>query len=83
MVEYRYDASVNRVSRIADGVQTIYLSAPIMGLSQLLMEYDTSGQVLADYNNGLGLVRSRQGNTQRFFYSNRLDSTHQLTNPTG
>jgi large repetitive protein len=82
-VEYRYDASGNRVSRIENGVQTNYLSAPMMGLSQVLMEYDPSGQVLADYTYGLGLVRSRQGNTQQFFHSDGLGSTRQLTNPTG
>ncbi len=82
-VEYAYDASGNRVSRIADGVQTNYLTAPMGGLSQVLMEYDPSGQVLADYTYGLGLVRSKRGTTERFFHSDGLGSTRSLSDPMG
>lgn len=81
--QYVYDAFGNRVATINDGVTTNYLTAPIWGLPEVLMEYDASGEVTADYTQGLGLVRSRHDNREGFAHTDGLGSTRVITDNVG
>jgi RHS repeat-associated protein len=81
--QYIYDAFGSRVATIADGVRTNYLTAPIWDLPEVLMEYDTNGQVTADYTQGVGLVRSRRDNKEGFYHTDGLGSTRVITDTVG
>ncbi|MCV3217127.1 polymorphic toxin-type HINT domain-containing protein [Plectonema radiosum NIES-515] len=80
---YIYDAFGNRVASISDGVRTNYLSAPIWDLPEVLMEYGASGQVTADYTQGVGLVRSIRDGKEGFYHTDGLGSTRVITDTVG
>ncbi|MEH2357643.1 hypothetical protein [Nostoc sp.] len=42
------------------------MAAPIWDLPQVLMEYDSAGEITTDYTYGMGLVRSRHDQNQPF-----------------
>lgn len=81
--QYTYDAFGERVTTIVDGVRTNYLSAPIWNLPEVLMEYDKSGQITADYTHGMGTLRSRRDNREVFHHTDGLGSTRALTDVVG
>jgi RHS repeat-associated protein len=81
--KYEYDAFGSRVSSTTDGVKTNYLTAPIWGLPDVLMEYDNAGNITADYTQGLGLVRSRRDGKEGFYHSDGLGSTRIITDNVG
>ncbi|AVH68152.1 polymorphic toxin-type HINT domain-containing protein [Nostoc sp. 'Peltigera membranacea cyanobiont' N6] len=81
--QYIYDAFGSRVASISDGVRTNYLAAPIWDLPQVLMEYDESGQITADYTHGIGLVRSRRDGREGFYHTDGLGSTRLITDNVG
>jgi RHS repeat-associated protein len=81
--QYIYDAFGSRVASINNGVRTNYLAAPIWDLPEVLMEYDSSGQITADYTNGVGLVRSRIGGREGFYHTDGLGSTRMITDTVG
>jgi large repetitive protein len=81
--QYVYDAFGERVAAIDDGVRTNYLSATIWDLPELLMEYDTEGNITADYVQGMGTVRSRRDNREVFHHTDGLGSTRALTDVVG
>lgn len=81
--QYVYDAFGDRVATIAGGTRTNYLSAGIWGLPEVLMEYDTNGNITADYVHGNGTVRSRRDNREVYHHTDGLDSTRALTDTVG
>ncbi|ELS34813.1 MULTISPECIES: polymorphic toxin-type HINT domain-containing protein [Pseudanabaena] len=78
-----YDAFGNRVSSTTNGVKTNYLTAAIWDLPEVLMEYDDDGNVLADYTQGIGLVRSRHDGLEGFYHTDALGSTRVVTDNVG
>jgi RHS repeat-associated protein len=81
--QFVYDAFGKRVATIDQGTRTNYLSASIWGLPEVLMEYDASGNITADYTQGMGTVRSRRDNREVFHHTDGLGSTVALTDTVG
>jgi large repetitive protein len=81
MSQYIYDAMGSRVASITDGVKTNYLIAG--SLPQVVMEYDASGAITADYTQGLGLIRSRRDGREGFYHTDALGSTRVITDNVG
>jgi RHS repeat-associated protein len=81
--QYIYDAFGSIVASISDGVRTNYLAAPIWDLPEVLMEYDSNGQITADYTHGVGLVRARGDGREGFYHSDGLGSTRVITDNVG
>ncbi|WP_414530345.1 hypothetical protein [Nodularia chucula] len=81
--QYIYDAFGSRVASIDNGVRTNYLAAPIWDLPQVLMEYDSAGEITTDYTHGIGLVRSRHDNREGFYHTDGLGSTRLITDNVG
>ncbi|MEI6331349.1 MAG: putative Ig domain-containing protein [Pseudanabaena sp. ELA645] len=78
-----YDAFGNRVSSTTDGVKTNYLAASIWDLPEVLMEYDDNDNILTDYTQGIGLVRSRHDGLEGFYHTDALGSTRVVTDNVG
>ncbi|MEZ2277233.1 MAG: polymorphic toxin-type HINT domain-containing protein [Microcoleus sp.] len=81
--QFVYDAFGSRVAAINNGVRTNYLTAPIWSLPSVLMEYDATGAVKADYTQGLGLVKSSHDNREGFYHTDGLGSTRAITDNVG
>ena len=82
--QFVYDAFGSRVAAINnDGVRTNYLTAPIWSLPEVLMEYDATGAVTADYTQGVGLVKSRHDGREGFAHTDGLGSTRVITDKVG
>ncbi len=81
--QFVYDAFGSRVAAINNGVRTNYLTAPIWSLPEVLMEYDATGAVKADYTQGVGLVRSRHDGREGFSHTDGLGSTRAITDNVG
>lgn len=72
---YSYDAAGNRVSRSVDGAITRFLVDTQSQLPQVLMETTPSGQVIAAYVRGHGLISEQRGGTTSFYAVDGLGST--------
>ncbi|WP_414530917.1 hypothetical protein, partial [Nodularia chucula] len=59
------------------------MAAPIWDLPQVLMEYDSAGEITTDYTHGIGLVRSRHDNREGFYHTDGLGSTRLITDNVG
>ena len=81
--QYVYDAWGDRVATIDNGTRTNYLAASIWGLPEVLMEYDNTGNITADYTQGIGTVRSRRDNREVYHHTDGLGSTRVLTDTVG
>ncbi|NEQ97762.1 MAG: RHS famlily protein, partial [Cyanothece sp. SIO2G6] len=81
-INHEYDGLGDRVSTTVDGTTTYFLSTPDV-ISQVLLEYDDQGQTITDYTYGLGLVRSREDNTESFYHPDALGSTRFTTDTVG
>jgi RHS repeat-associated protein len=81
--QFVYEAFGTRVATVNNGVKTNYLTAPIWGLPEVLMEYDATGAVKADYTQGVGLVRSRHDGREGFAHTDGLGSTRAITDNVG
>ena len=80
---YEYNALGNRIASILDGERTEYLLDPA-GVVDVVGEYDNSGNLLANYVYGLGLVgRSDHTNTAYYYDSDIIGSIVGLTGATG
>lgn len=66
-----------------NGVRTNYLVDPMRGVSQVLIEYDNNGQILAEYTYGLGLIKSDRSDNETYYHTDGLGSTRLLTNTAG
>ncbi len=81
--EYTYDAMGNRTEVKHDGVVTRYVHDPT-GLVDVDAEYDGSGNLIARYTYGIGLVSRSDGSDNRAYYAfDGIGHTRQLTDATG
>ncbi|NES99667.1 MAG: DUF4114 domain-containing protein [Sphaerospermopsis sp. SIO1G1] len=80
--QYEYDALGNRTATIYNGQRTEYLIDPF-GFGDAIAEYDGAGNLIANYNYGIGLVSRNDGNESAYFDSNAIGSTVGLTNAAG
>lgn len=80
---YEYDALGNRTATVYDGQRTEYLIDPF-GFGDVFGEYDASGNLIAQYTHGLGLVsRSDDNNLSAYYDSNAIGSIVGLTGTNG
>jgi RHS repeat-associated protein len=81
--EYFYDALGNRTQVKHDSVTTNYLLDP-GGLVDVAAEYDGSGNLVARYTHGLGLVARTSVSGEPAYYAfDAIGHTRQLTGETG
>ncbi len=83
-VGYEYDALGNRVAKVDGGVRTEYLIDPL-GLTNVVAEYDTGGNLIARYvHGGFGLVsRHDSGGAAAFYDFDGVGSTVAMTDASG
>jgi RHS repeat-associated protein len=81
--EYQYDGLGNRVATIANGQRTEYLLDPT-GLGNIIGEYNGTGNLVAHYTQGIGLVSRVDGsNNANYYDADALGSTVGLTATNG
>jgi len=81
--EYLYDALGNRVATTENGVTKRFVIDPI-GLGNVVGEYDTTGNLLAHYDHGQGLLSRRQAVGDPAYYAfDAIGNTHQLVTSAG
>jgi RHS repeat-associated protein len=81
--QYVYDLLGNRAGADHNGQATNYLHDPI-GLVNMVGEYNGSGDLMARYVHGLGLVsRVEEMGSHQFYGFDAIGSTRQMTGPTG
>jgi YD repeat-containing protein len=81
--EYEYDVFGNRTAVIEDGVRTEYLLDPT-GLVNVIGEYDSDGNSIANYVHGLGLETRVDGsNTSAYYDFDAIGSTAGLSGAGG
>jgi RHS repeat-associated protein len=80
---YRYDAFGNRVGTTHNGAATSYVIDPT-GLGNVAAEYDGSGQLIARYDHGYGLLsRTDTTGAGAFYTFSAIGNTSELTDATG
>ncbi len=80
---YSYDAFGRRIATVHNGVITHYLNDP-SGNGSLTAEFDGSGNLLAHFVSGLGLVSTVQPSGAASYYNfDGTGNTTQLTNAAG
>jgi len=83
-VTYLYDGLNNRIGKTAGGITTRYILDLAVDMSRVLAETDASGNVIAYYVYGLGLInRISAGSSQAFYHFNNRGDTMALTNSSG
>ena len=83
-VGYEYDALGNRIAKVEGGVRTEYLIDPL-GLTNVVAEYDSAGNLIARYvHGGFGLVsRHDAGGAAAFYDFDGVGSTVAMTDAGG
>jgi len=83
-VGYEYDALGNRIAKVEGGVRTEYLIDPL-GLTNVVAEYDSAGNLIARYvHGGFGLVsRHDPGGVAAFYDFDAIGSTVAITDASG
>jgi len=80
---YKYDALGNRIASTTNGQTTEYLLDPF-GLTDVVAEYNGNGNLIARYNQGLGLVSQVDSSNSTSYYDfDALGSTVGLTAANG
>jgi RHS repeat-associated protein len=80
---YEYDALGNRIASIKDGQRTNYLLDPT-GLGHVVGDYSSTGDLVARYTHGIGLVsRSDSTNTNSYYDTDAIGSVVGLSGTTG
>ncbi|GAB1544710.1 hypothetical protein NUACC21_73860 [Scytonema sp. NUACC21] len=80
---YEYDVFGNRVATIHNGQRTEYLIDPT-GMGNVVGEYDSNGNLIANYVHGLGLAsRTDVNNLSTYYDFDALGSTMGLTGSGG
>ena len=81
--EYIYDALGNRIAVIHNGTERKYLVDPL-GIGDVVAEYDGSGDLVARYIHGLGLISQIDGNGNQYYYHfNPIGHTTEITDENG
>jgi RHS repeat-associated protein len=76
--QYQYDGLGNRVATVFNGERTEYLLDPT-GLGNVVGEYNGSGNLVANYTHGIGLVSQVNGGNRNFYDADAIGSTVGLT----
>lgn len=80
---YTYDALGNRTASTANGALTHYVVDPF-GLGNVVGEYDETGNVMAHYNHGLGLIgRTDAAGLTGYYTFDALGNVSELTGVAG
>ena len=79
---YEYDALGNRIASVHNGQRTEYLLDPT-GLGNVVGEFDSSGNVVANYVHGLGLESRVGAGSQTYYDFDAIGSVAGLTGGTG
>jgi len=82
-ITYVYDADGNRVRSVGPGATTNYVVDPTTRTPEVVVETNGSGQIVASYTYGLGLISQRRSGVDSFYISDALGSTRALTNSQG
>lgn len=82
ITQYEYDVFGNRSATIYNGQRTSYLIDPF-GMGDVLAEYDHSGNQVAQYTHGIGLVNRVSGSSTAYYDFDALGSTVGLTGTGG
>ena len=82
-IDYGYDATGTLVSRSVNGQVTRYLVDINRDFTQVLEEYDLSGNVIASYVHGLDLISQTRGAAKSFFHTDGQLTTRLLTDAGG
>ncbi|MBE9080520.1 RHS repeat protein, partial [Romeria aff. gracilis LEGE 07310] len=80
VTQYEYDAFGNRTATVYNGQRTEYLIDPF-GYGDVLAEYDDSGNLVARYSHGIGLVSRTDASSDTAFYD--FDGTGSTAGLTG
>jgi RHS repeat-associated protein len=84
LVEYRYDASGNRISTSLNGVTTTYLVDTNRAFAQVLEERAADGTLLANYVFGdEGLIDQSRDGVTAYYLPDGLGSVRALSNESG
>ncbi len=76
---YTYDALGNRIATDNNGVVTNFLIDPA-GYGNLIAEYDSSGDMVAKYEHGFGLLsKTEQSGDSYWYHFNAIGSTSEIT----
>jgi len=79
---YTYDALGNRVTTTENGVTTQYVIDPI-GLGNVVGEYDASGNLIANYDCGFGLLSRTAGSASAYYVFDAIGNVQQLVTSAG
>ena len=80
--DYYYDAMDNRIATKHNGAITNYIIDPV-GLSDIAVEYDGSGTLIACYDHGFGLLaRTDQTGISAYYTFDAIGSTSEITSET-
>jgi RHS repeat-associated protein len=80
---YEYDALGNRVASVRNGQRTEYLVDPF-DLGNVVAEYGGSGNLLARYSHGQGLVNRTDASQGTFYFNfDGSSNTSEITSSTG
>ncbi|WP_306297041.1 Calx-beta domain-containing protein [Nostoc sp. C052] len=80
--DYQYDGLGNRVATVFNGERTEYLLDPT-GLGDVVGEYNASGNLVANYDYGIGLVSRVNGSNANYYDADAIGSTVGLTGTDG
>ncbi|MHC5595393.1 MAG: putative Ig domain-containing protein [Nostoc sp.] len=80
--DYQYDGLGNRVATVFNGERTEYLLDPT-GLGDVVGEYNGSGNLVANYDYGIGLVSRVNGSNANYYDADAIGSTVGLTGTDG
>jgi len=81
--QYAYDALGNRVATAENGATTRFVIDPI-GLANVVGEYDGTGNLLAHYDHGLGLLsRTDSGGNPAYYTFDAIGNVQQLVTSAG
>jgi RHS repeat-associated protein len=81
--DYRYDADGIRVSQSVDGTETRYLIDTVQAYAQVLVEYRSSGLLVASYVHGNDLISQRRGVSTSIYHADGLGNVRGITNASG
>ncbi len=82
-IQHVYDSNGNRISTTANGVTTKYINDINTVFTRVLEEWNSSGNLLANYIYGNSLISQYRGGTLSCYHPDGLGSTRALTNSTG
>ncbi len=80
--QYIYDALGNRMATAENGVTINYVIDPI-GLGNVVGEYDATGNLIAHYDYGLGLLSRKDALSNAYYVFDIIGNTQQLVIATG